>query len=317
MNRRAFLRITSTMAAGATLPQATLIAAGASRRKMTLALSPGSIGVRVGTQKELNALAFRHGFESVEPRASELAGLSKAQLEETLADLSSKNLVWATAGLPVDFRKAGDTFQAGMQRLADIAAGLQRAGAIRMGTWLSPSHPELTYLTNFKRHANRLREVARLLQDHGLRLGLEYVGTQALLVGNRYPFVHTLAETQDLISEIGADNVGLVLDSWHWWTANDTEADLLALSNRDIVSVDLNDAPSGIPQTQQRDNQRELPGATGVIDLATFLNALARTGYDGPVRAEPFNKALNQLDNEAACAAASRALHKAMDLIEE
>ena len=67
-----------------------------------------------------------------------------------------------------------------------------------------------------------------------LLLGLEYVGTQSLLVGNRYPFVHSMAETQDLISEIGTGNVGLVLDSWHWWTANDTEADLLALTNEEI-----------------------------------------------------------------------------------
>jgi hypothetical protein len=57
-------------------------------------------------------------------------------------------------------------------------------------------------------------------------LGLEYVGTQLLLVGRKYPFVHTLAETRELIAEIGIGNVGLVLDTWHWWTAGDTEAAL-------------------------------------------------------------------------------------------
>ena len=33
------------------------------------------------------------------------------------------------------------------------------------------------------------------------------------------------------------------------------------------------------------DLSRELPCATGVIDLATFLGALVKIGYDGPVRA--------------------------------
>jgi sugar phosphate isomerase/epimerase len=154
-----------------------------------------------------------------------------------------------------------------------------------------------------------------VLKDHGLRLGLEYVGTQSLLVGKRYPFIHTMAEARELIAEIGTGNVGLVLDSWHWWTAGDTAADLLALRNSDVVSVDLDDAPKGIEREQQRDNERELPAATGVIDLTTFVSALHKIGYDGPVRAEPFNKALNALDNEPACAAVSAALHQAMALI--
>ena len=32
-----------------------------------------------------------------------------------------------------------------------------------------------------------------------------------------------------------------------------------------------------------------LPGATGVIDVATFLAAVRALGFDGPVAAEPFN----------------------------
>lgn len=314
MNRRRFLQTTGAVAALATIP-GSLTGATATGRKMTIALTPGSIGVSVGSQQELNDLAHRHQFESVEPRGDELAGMSPAQLEATLADLRAKQLVWAAAGLPVDFRREDAAFREGLGKLPRIAAGLQKAGVTRMGTWLSPSDDVLTYRRNFQQHATRLREVATVLKDHGLRLGLEYVGTQLLLVGRRYPFVHTLAETRELIAEIGTGNVGLVLDTWHWWTAGDTEADLLTLRNEDVVSVDLNDAPTGIPKERQRDNQRELPAATGVIDTAAFVTALHRIGYDGPVRPEPFNRELNELDNEAACAAASAALHKALGMI--
>jgi len=127
--------------------------------------------------------------------------------------------------------------------------------------------------------------------------------------------VHTMAEARELIADVGMGNVGLVLDTWHWWTAGDAVSDLLALTNDDVVSVDLNDAPKGIAKEQQKDNERELPVATGVIDVAAFLTALVTIGYDGPVRAEPFNKALNALDNDPACAATSAALHQAMGLI--
>ncbi len=314
MNRRDFLQTTAALAAVAALP-APLLAASASPRRMTVALTPGSIGVTASSQKELNGLAHRHRFESVEPRGEELAAMSAAHLAETLADLKAKNLVWSATGLPVDFRKDDQTFKDGLAKLPKIAAGLQRAGATRIGTWISPSDAALTYRANFKQHAARLREVGLILKDHGIRIGLEYVGTQLLLVGKRYPFVHTMAETRELIAEIGTGNVGLVLDTWHWWTAGDTEADILALTNNDVVSVDLNDAPKGISKEQQRDNSRELPAATGVIDVSIFVSALVKIGYDGPVRPEPFNQALNALDNDPACAAASAALHQAMGMI--
>ncbi|HVR34536.1 MAG TPA: TIM barrel protein, partial [Methylomirabilota bacterium] len=119
---------------------------------------------------------------------------------------------------------------------------------------------------------------------------------------------------RELIDRIGTGNVGLVLDSWHWWTAGDTADQILELKNEDVVSVDLNDAPAGVPKEEQIDGQRELPGATGVIDVAPFLKALEEIGYDGPVRAEPFNRALNELDNDAACEATIEAMRKTFAL---
>jgi sugar phosphate isomerase/epimerase len=314
MNRRDFLLTASTLAALGTLPMP-LAAAASPRRRMTIALTPGSIGVTVQSQKELIDLAHRHRFESVEPRGEELATMSREQIAGIVGELKTKQLVWSATGLPVDFRKDDKTFNEGLAKLPKIAAALKSAGANRIGTWLSPSHESLTYRANFAQHVARLREVGKILKDQGIRLGLEYVGTQLLLVGKRYPFVHTMAETRELTAEIGTGNVGLVLDTWHWWTAGDTEADILALKNDDVVSVDLNDAPKSIPKEQQRDNERELPAATGVIDVATFVTALSKIGYDGPVRPEPFNKTLNALDNEPACAASSAALHKAIGMI--
>lgn len=287
----------------------------AAQRKFTLALTPGSIGVTVASQRELNDLAHRHGFEAVEPRVEEVAAMTSAQLAEVSGDLAAKKLKWAAAALPVEFRKDEATFRAGLAALPALAAGLQRAGVSRVGTWLMPCSDELTYRANFKQHAARLAAVAQVLGDHGQKLGLEYVGTRLSLVGRKYPFVHTLAETRELIAEIGTGNVGVVLDSWHWWQAGDSVADLLTLKNADIVSVDLNDAPAGIAKGQQKDGERELPVATGVVDTAAFLGALVKLGYDGPMRAEPFNKAVNALENEPACATVATAMRKAVALI--
>ena len=82
-----------------------------------------------------------------------------------------------------------------------------------------------------------------------------------------------------------------------------------------MVACDLNDAPRSVPIDQQRDGVRELPCATGVIDLKAFLTTLVAIGYDGPVRAEPFNATVRSLPADAAVAATSRAMKRAFALL--
>lgn len=309
ITRREFLGATLCAAAATALPLRG--ASSAPARRMTIDLVCGAIGVRAN-QREAIDLAARHGFESVGADAGFLSALSAAELEDLKGGMKSRKLVFGAAGLPVEFRQGDEKFQKELKALPALADGLQRAGVNRVGTWLMPCSDDLPYMANFKQHAARLREVARVLKDRGQRLGLEYVGPKTLWASRRFPFVHTLPELRELIDEIGTGNTGCVLDSWHWWNAGDTLQDILALKPGDVVAVDLNDAPAGIPKDQQKDSQREIPCATGVINVGDFLTALNRIGYDGPVRAEPFNKKLNDMADDEACALVSASIKKAM-----
>jgi sugar phosphate isomerase/epimerase len=314
-SRRDFLRVAGAAGVSGVAQVASGAARGGPKRAMTIDLVCGNLGVKADLPTAI-ALAHAHGFESVAPDAGHLGRLTGAQLSDLLGELKAKGLTWGAAGLPVDFRGDDPAFRAGMIELPAFASALKRAGASRVGTWIRPGHDHLTYVANFRQHARRLREAAAVLGDHGLRLGLEYVGPRTSWVSARYPFVHTLAETRELIAEIGRDEVGLVLDSWHWYTAGETALDLRGLINRDVVACDLNDAPKSVPVDQQRDGVRELPCATGVIDLRAFLKALAAIGYDGPVRAEPFNATLRTLPADAAVAATARAMRQAFSLMD-
>jgi sugar phosphate isomerase/epimerase len=229
--------------------------------------------------------------------------------------MKGKHLAFGAAGLPVEFRRDQLRFKEGLNALPKVASGLQRAGLDRMSTWLMPCDDKLTYRQNFQQHVSRLKEVAQILKDHNIRFGLEYVGPKTLWASRRYPFVHTMAETKELIAEINTGNVGLQLDSWHWWNAGETANDILSLKGTEVIAVDLNDAPAGIPKDQQVDNHRELPCASGVIDVAAFLISLNQIGYDGPIRAEPFNEAVNKMSKDDACAAAAASLKKAFALL--
>jgi len=315
MNRREFISGTalgiSVLSTGVTN---TLFAGPAKSRKMTMNLVCGAIGVSAN-QVEAIELASRHGFESVEADANYLTGLSDDELTRLMASMKEKNLSFGASGLSVEFRQDELRFKDGMEKLPRLAAGLKRAGVDRMGTWLMPCDGKLTYLQNFRQHATRLKEVAVVLKDSGVRLGLEYVGPKTSWTSRRFSFIHTMPEMRELIAEIGTGNVGLVLDSWHWWHASDSAADILALEAKDVVAVDLNDAPAGIPKDQQSDGKREIPCATGVINLGPFLSALNQIGYDGPVRVEPFNEAVRKMSKDDACEAAIGSLKKAFELI--
>jgi sugar phosphate isomerase/epimerase len=315
--RRTFIRSTAL----ASLSGFALVSAGVlpaaeeqKKRRMTIDLVCGAIGVSAN-QREAIDMAARHGFESVGADGRYLASLTGGEFEELKGQMKSKGLSFGAAGLPVEFRQDATKFEQDLKELPNVAAGLQRAKVDRVTTWLSPCDGRLTYLQNFRLHTERLRKAAQVLKDHNLRLGLEYVGPNTSWSRGRYPFIHTLAEMKDLVAELNTGNVGFLLDSWHWWHAADTVEDLLALKANEVIAVDLNDAPAGIPKDQQVDNRRELPCATGVIDVRGFLTALNQIGYDGPVRAEPFNQAVNKMSRDEACAAAAAALKKAFALI--
>ncbi len=286
--------------------------AATAKRRFFTAFVPGSLGVKAGQERAIE-LAARHGFDSVQPFAVELAGDGGPRYTEAL---KSHGLRWAAAALTVEYRRSSAEFEEGLASLPSQARTLERAGVTRLGTWIRPSSATLTYLQNFRQTASRLRRIAAVLADHGIAFGLEYVGTKRNWTAARHPFVHTLAETRELIAEIGAANVGLVLDSWHWWTAAESGTDLRELAGRDVVSCDLNDAPLGLPLAEQYDNRRELPLATGVIAVRDFLEALVAIGYDGPVRAEPFSQKLRAMDDERASGLTAASLRKAFALVD-
>ncbi|GAB4129729.1 MAG: sugar phosphate isomerase/epimerase [Acidobacteriota bacterium] len=312
MHRRQFLYMGA--AAGLSAAAGAVAGNAATGRLMTMDLVCGAIGVRA-TLAEAIELAARHGFESVGGDMTALAAMGAEERQGIAELLRSKGLKWGAAGLPVEFRRDEETFRKDMEKLGRSAAAWREVGGTRVGTWIMPNHDTLTYLQNLRQHVERLRETADILADHGLRLGLEYVGPKTSWTARRFPFIHTMAEMKDLLEGIDRSNVGFILDSWHWYTAGEQESDLLSLTHDQVVAVDLNDAPAGIPVDQQMDLKRKLPTATGVIDVRTFLRALIKIGYDGPVRAEPFDESLNGLPADEAVARTAAAMKAAFALI--
>jgi len=254
-------------------------------------LSPGALGLSLDHPTAVD-LAARHGFGGVDPDLGHFRTLGLGGTREHAAAVREKGLQWGMAGLPVPLDGSPAEFRQALVELPESLELLGAAGVTRMGTWIRPMHDVLDHRQNWRLHLGRLSLVAGLLDDAGIRLGLEYIGPKTFWSTERFPFIHSLREARELIAESGASNVGLILDSYHWYTAGE-DADVLAgLTDADIVSVDVNDARDDRERDEQQDLDRRLPFATGVIDLEGFMGAVGTAGYTGPVKVEPFMKSL-------------------------
>jgi len=315
-NRRSFIKVATLSTVAAAMPLSSIRAFSPNaNRKFRMSLNPGAIGVSLN-QEELLEAAAKHGFEAIIPYSGTLTKWSEDEIKAFVGKMKSKNITWGAAGLPFNFRGDKEAQAKGISELPKHAKALEMAGVTRMSTWIMPTHDTLTYMQNMDLQASRLKEAVKILGDHGISFGLEYVGPKTLMAAKKFSFVHTMAECQELIDAIGEPNVGFQLDSFHWFCAGESKNDLLALNKDKIITVDLNDARKGFTADEQIDGKRELPMATGVVDIKSFMEALVEIGYDGPVRAEPFNQPLRDMDNETALKATYEAMNKAFMLVE-
>lgn len=255
---------------------------------MYTCLNPGAIGVALPWEACL-PLAKANGFEGIDIEIDPAKGA--AYYRDALA---AQGLRAGGGGVPFNFRGSEAEVAEGLARLQAIAPVAAEVGLTRFATWILPFSDELPMQENMRFHAERLGPAARILAEHGCRLGLEFLGPKTIREGHKYVFAHTLEEMLDLCALVGP-NAGLLLDAWHWYTSLGTLDDILALDQRQVVYVHINDAPAGVPVEQQQDLIRRLPGSTGVIDLPGFLHALRSIGYDGPVVPEPFVPQLAEL----------------------
>ncbi len=276
---------------------------------MFIALSAPAIGIRGLPLADLLGLARTAGFQGVDFDMGEAAGLP-----DVAALFAGSGIRAAAWGLPVSGTQS--EWQIDLDRLDTLARLGARLGATRCATWVPSWSDSRDLPANLAHHMERLRPAAQVLARHGCVLGLEFLGPSTLLDGHRFAFVRTMDAMLDLAARIGS-NVGLLLDAWHLHASGGSPDDLSRLKATDVVHVHISDAPRGVALDALRDNARQLPLDTGVIDLPGFLRALARIGYDGPVVTEPFNAPLNDLaarDPQAAAAQVRAAMARLWQL---
>lgn len=265
---------------------------------MYTCLSPHAINVQANDLDQGIAAARTGGFQGLEIPVAHIADLiDQHGVDAIRKKFVDANIRPAAFALPVEWRHDEQRWRADLANLPRCAKAAQAVGVTRCATWVLPMSDERPLNENIRFHIDRFTPIAAILAEHDIRLGLEFIGPRTMRDSQKYPFIWKMFDMLDLGRKIGP-NVGLLVDCWHWYTSQATLDDLRKLKADDVVYVHVNDAPPGIPVDAQIDNVRDVPGATGVIDIAGFLRTLKEIGYDGPVTPEPFKKELKDLPSD-------------------
>ena len=247
---------------------------------MRLALN-GATTMRADLATDLRA-ASAAGFDYVEIWAAKLRAFLKERSTSELRDLFTQS------GIPplsinsiehVTFRdeRAVEAIKQECEELSSIAAAIGCPCIVVVPGRLPPSGASReTVIDESIRVLNQLCDISG---RHGVSLAFEFLGQPDCSV-------QTLGLAAEIVRQAGRNNIGLVIDSFHFYAGGSTPEMIEALDPKTIQIFHINDAED-LPREQLEDRHRLLPGL-GILPLREIVSAFRRIGYDKVASVEIF-----------------------------
>jgi 2-keto-myo-inositol isomerase len=124
-----------------------------------------------------------------------------------------------------------------------------------------------------------LRELASIADRNGVALAFEFLGQKDCSV-------QTLELAEEIVEKVNRRNIGLVIDSFHFYTGGSTIKMIDEMDPKRLFIFHINDAED-LPRERLTDAHRLLPGL-GILPLKEMVAAFRRIGYDGVASVEVF-----------------------------
>jgi len=239
--------------------------------------------------QELAPLVKKYGIQGINPPAAILEDFKKAR--EAAKCAYDNGLKWGLLPTPVDFLVPDTTdekFDDGLEKLKVWAETGEKMGVKYSYNHVFSGHNDRDYDENFEWHVIRIRQINKIMADHGIHYGLEFLGPWDLRNSLKKPFAHTIAGVLAIADAVSPD-VGFLFDTFHWYTGSSDLDDLyFAAQHTDrMVCFHINDGIAGKSQKEQLDLTRAMPMTTGVIDSVRMYKMFKDKGYAGPALLEP------------------------------
>jgi 2-keto-myo-inositol isomerase len=236
----------------------------------------------------------RHGYDFIEIRTMDkLPEYLKDRSIDDLADFFNTNHIKPLALNALVFFNNRD--EAGYKEIVNEFKNMLEV-AKKIGAQYVVAVPLVTENKILKKDIKNscvevLKELSDLAEPYGVKIALEFVGHPQCTV-------NTFGQAYDIVETVNRENVGVVLDCFHFHAMGSNLEDL---KNADISKIfilhidDTEDFPIGF----LTDEDRVWPGL-GAIDLDSILSTLKDKGYSGAVSVELFRPEYYKLDAEEA-----------------
>jgi 2-keto-myo-inositol isomerase len=240
----------------------------------------------LGAAFEAECAAYRDaGFRHVElwfPKLKAL-GLAPAAIATRLRE---------AALTPVSACAAGNFLWRGVpgpvERRAELEVQFELAEALGVPRFVIYDHVEATpKRDDHAVAAERLVSVAELAAKYRIRIALEFIARSRLL--------GSLPTALQVTRQAAQPNVGLCLDTFHFYAGVSKLEDLADLRPGEVEHVHFHDVPRALPRELLVDADRIPPGL-GVIPLGKVVEALKRIGYAGALSVELFAPEVQKAD---------------------
>ncbi len=132
-----------------------------------------------------------------------------------------------------------------------------------------------------------LGDLAAIAEKFDVSLAFEFLGQTDCSV-------QTLDLAQEIVTKLDRQNVGLVIDSFHFYAGGSTIPMIEALDPSRLYVFHINDAEDR-PRGELHDSHRLLPGL-GILPLKKIVDAFRRIGYDHVASVEIFRPEYWEMD---------------------
>lgn len=259
----------------------------------------GATTMKASLPQDVDAAAAA-GFKALEIWAAKMdTYLESHSVEDLKALFDSAGLLPASINSIefITFRPP-DEYEDILARCRELCRLAQTLGCDKIVVVPSPTPDEGAAWDRIRDESVRvLRELSDVAAPHGVQLAFEFLGFS-------WCSVRTLAQCWEIVDETQRENVGLVIDTCHFYAGGSTLDSIDRVPPEKILIFHINDVEER-PLDTIEDAHRLLPGQ-GVIPLDDILGHLKQTGFDGLCSVEIFRPEYWERD-PAELAAAARA----------
>lgn len=239
-----------------------------------------------GRQSELIELALTYGFRGIDVDMVDMLKRSqRTDFEDASKYLRAADILIGGFRVEVDLDADDSTFANQLAALHPVAEIAGQLDAKRAFTMLPAATDQMPITEYFDVLRERLAQIGEVLGKQGVQLGVNFNAGHEATQDKQFELVTKVDGFLALVKAVAAENVGYVIDSWHWHVGGGTLEQLQQLNAQQIVIVRLADLAEGVDPAEAKIADRVLPAAQGRVDQVGTIKWLAEAGFDGPVLA--------------------------------